>query len=212
MAMESKSIRNALLIKIFYFIGLALVSMFPAIALYLDIVVLGHGMPEVSVTEIAQELCVVVAILSALYCSRETTNRQKGFYELVAGFFLVVLIREFDMFLDDISHGFWKYPALIVFIVAVYRAYRAKGTVMQSMVNFMSSNAGHYVILGLVTVLFFSRLFGTSNLWEPLMGSNFLPIYKDAIQEGAELYGYLLIMVGSIMNFASFARENKSAA
>lgn len=206
--MEATEIKKVFRKRILFFFIVSLTSVFPAVALYLDIVVLGHGMPEVSVTEISQELCVLIAVLSAFYCSKQG---DKGFYELVVGFFLVVLIREFDMFLDDISHGFWKYPAFLVFLFSVYRAYLFRKGFLHSMSRFMASNPGTIVILGLITVIFFSRVFGTSNLWSPLMGEHFLPIYKDAIQEGVELYGYLLIMVGSLLNLSSSARESDRA-
>lgn len=196
----------SLLVKQLIFLLLvAVASLLPALALYLDIVYFAHGVTEYSITEYLQEFCILIALLSALRWLKVPESR--GFYVLVAGFFLVLLIREFDMFLDAIRHGFWKYPAILVALFAIYKARQLKGTVLEPMTQFLSAPSGVYISLGLVTVLFFSRLFGTSNLWEPLMGAHFHSDYKAAIQEGAELYGYLLIALGSIGGHLSFFRR-----
>ena len=62
-----------------------------------------------SYVEFGQEALV---FLTTTIFTTIAVRKQLGGYWLIAGFFGCMLIREFDGYLDLISHGVWKYFAL----------------------------------------------------------------------------------------------------
>lgn len=171
-------------------------------AVYLDVVVLKHGMPEFGVTEISQELCLLVVTLF-FYRLAFKLPQQRGFLFLVAGLFLSMLIRELDYLFDLIRHGFWKYPVAVVvlcsgILAAIYRA-----SVLPAMAEASRSFPFAYILAGLAVVLFFSRVFGTGSLWTAVLDSGVgvaaPALVKNTVQEGLELLGYVLILYGTLL-------------
>lgn len=179
------------------FFLLALLALVPFIAVYLDIVVIGHRIGEVSVTEIAQEALLLLTVLVFLYSAwRQPASR--GFLVLVAGFFAAAFIRELDGFLDEVWHGFWVWPAMLVSLTSIsYAAIRCRDTVFQPMADFIDTKPYYFIVMGLIVLLVFSRTFGSGNmLWNDLLGSYAFK-FKTVVQEGLELFGYLFIAYGA---------------
>lgn len=179
------------------FIGLALVALLPVATVYLDAIVLQNDLPEAGVTETVQAVLLLVSAL--LFARKAQRNPEaRGFLVLVAGFFLVMLIRELDYYLDVIVHGFWVYPALLVTAAAIGYAVKAKGTTQSPIVAFGHSQQGAIICVGLVIVLIFSRLFGTGSFWAHILQDGYLLLAKTIVQEGLELLGYGIILFGSV--------------
>ena len=163
----------------------------------LDVLWLEHGVREDSVTEFAQAgLLLLSALLIGLSVRRHTEAR--GFLVLVAGLFTAMFIREADAYFDLIAKGSWLYPALAVSLLVIVYAFRQRGTVIAPMVINLQTKSFVYIVIGLILVVLFSRLFGTGQLWQEVMGADFRNLYKSIIQEGLELLGYVLICFGSV--------------
>lgn len=125
-----------------------------------------------------------------------------------------MLIREHDFLFDLIRHGAWVYPALAVTLAALLMALIWRHTVIGPMAAFTRLQGYHQLILGLVVVLVFSRVFGTGSLWRAVMLDEYQNLYKSVIQEGLELFGYLLIAYGTVQmtDWKHLLRRNKTAA
>lgn len=179
-----------------FFLALALLSLFPVLTVYLDIVIFSNGMGEISFTELSQSLLLSMTIL--LYGRMAwKVEQQRGFFILVTGFFSCMLIREQDAFFDLIAHGAWLFPALFVAGIALTWALLfCRATIVMPMAAFVGSHAYYLLLFGLVLVLVFSRVFGSGSLlWGAMMGEGYFPLLKNVVQEGLELlgYGYLLV-------------------
>jgi hypothetical protein len=59
------------------------------------------------------------------------------------------------------------------------------------------------MLIGLLQLVIFSRLFGTGSLWEPVMGDSYQPGVKSIVQEGVELMSYALVLYGSALSCKS---------
>src|SRR5690554_2747726 len=90
------------------FFGLALFFLYVPAAIYVDLVILAHGMPESSVTEYSQEALLLGSTVAFLYLAYKS-EQQRSFALLVGGFFGALFIREFDGVFDRIQHGAWVY-------------------------------------------------------------------------------------------------------
>lgn len=125
-----------------------------------------------------------------------------------------MLIREHDFLFDLIRHGAWVYPALAVTLAALLMALIWRHTVIGPMAAFTRLQGYHQLILGLVVVLVFSRVFGTGSLWRAVMLDEYQNLYKSVIQEGLELFGYLFIAYGTVQmtGWKHLLRRNKTAA
>lgn len=185
------------------FILLALLSALPPLAVYLDIVMIGHGVPEASVTEFIQETLILASAMAFWACAWRNPGA-RGFLVLVAGFFSCMLIRELEGLLDAIWKGFWVWPAFLVAAGSVsYVLFCCRDRVVQAMSDFIETKPYFYLFFGLLVILVFSRVFGSGTLlWEHLV-ADYTHAYKSALQEGLELFGYLFVAYGSWLFYQS---------
>ena len=158
----------------------------------------GNPFSEVGPTEFIQSIALA---LSAALFFLEARRRpdMRGGLVLTGGFIGCMLIREQDYFLDALSHGCWKWPALILALSCL--AYAAA--------TFRASVAGlarlarwrHFSVLlvGLAIVLVYSRLFGMNILWRELLPDSQWRMAKTAVEESSELLGYLLIVFSALL-------------
>jgi hypothetical protein len=182
------------------FLLLALFAVIPPLFLVIDVVVLESGVTETSVTEVSQSALLLIAA-SAYWWMAYRCLQSRGFFMLVAGFFSCMLIRELDVFLDHIWHGFWIWPALLVALGTIgFVAFCCKNRVVKPMASFVDTKPCLYIEFGLVVVLVFSRIFGSGKLvWKLVLREGYLNMAKSAIQEGIELFGYLFIAYGAFL-------------
>ena len=191
------------------FFILLILAILPAISVYTDIVILGNDIGEISVTEIAQETLLLLSAIIFWYGAwKKPTSR--GFLVLVAGFLTSMFIREMDGFFDEIWHGFWFWPALIMAMVSIgYARFAAKNTNLKPLIDFINTKPYFLILIGLIILLMLSRTFGSGNLlWHDLLPEGNSSLVKTVVQEGLELLGYAFIFYGALVfrhrNFVSF--------
>src|SRR5690606_8206817 len=175
-------------------------AILPALLLRSDLGASSSWAGEFAVSELLQE--VLLLLKAGLFWLLAVKKPEiRGFVVLVAGFFTVMLIREMDAFLDDIRHGFWVYPALLVAVASIaWATVFNRATIAQPMAVFFNTKAYFLMAIGLVTLLFFSRTIGSGKmLWSGMLGDAYSNDFKNALQEGIELYGYILIGYSAVL-------------
>lgn len=118
---------------------------------------------------------------------------------LVAGFFGCMLIREQDYFLDFIRHGFWVYPALALAFGCIAYACTDLRRTLYGLERFVRWKHFPILLIGLVIVLAYSRLFGSGYGWKLLLGDRFVYSMKAGVEESSELLGYLFILASAVL-------------
>jgi len=188
--------------SILSFLGLVAGLLWSPLAVYLDIVVIGHGMPEQGVTEISQSIFIGLSAI-IFYKLMWTVPELRGFSALVAGLFLCMFVREQDALLDTIQPGLWQYLVAGIAGLSVLMALCWRKNLLVSMAEAAKSYPFAYVLTGIALLLFFSRIFGTGALWEAIFMHDFersAPrLVKNTIQEGIELAAYAFILYGSLL-------------
>lgn len=179
------------------FLWMAFVVTVPPICLMVDIKLFGSNIPEASFTEITQALFLVISIVTFLVTAKKVSD-DRAFSYLAAAFFSCLLIREMDMYLDAVFHGFWKYLAVPLAICTLLWASRCTKNVLETMSYFLRTQAGMVMMVGLVVLLFYSRIFGMTDLWKEVMGEDYIRTVKNAVEETCELLGYSLIVAASL--------------
>ena len=162
-------------------------------------------LPQENVTELFQEAALLVtALIFFVHGARRPAGRAGLF--LVAGFFTVLFIRELDAWFDFISRSFWVWleVAFLLTLAWILRkeplcSYRI------GLEEVVESRSFVTIAVGLATVLVFSRLFGSGFLWSHYLDGRPQVLAKRLVEEGTELFGYLMILAGSIL----FALEKK---
>jgi hypothetical protein len=178
------------------FLWLGFVVTIPPLCLYLDIRAFGSEIPEQSFIEITQEVFLFICIgLFSYLAYRKPVDRV--FAVMAAAFFACLLIRELDALFDQIVHGLWKYIATPVAVTALMYGTKNIHSMLSGLSRFLHSQAGVIMIVGLVVLLFYSRLFGMADLWRALMGEGYIHTVKKAVEETCELLGYSLIIAAS---------------
>lgn len=166
---------------------------------FFDTSVVGDPMSENTLTERLQIALIVIS--TAVFAVGTLWHAHlRGYLGAVTVLLACMTIRENDHLLDNVYHGFWLLPALIVLGVGSVFVWKHRLGVSAAFAAHLNSHSGAFFSLGLLLLLVFSRLFGTGDLWEGIMGSAYTPIVKTAVQEGLELLGYFLIAYGSFVS------------
>ncbi len=179
------------------FLLLTVLALVPPVLIYIDVSILENGVREACVTEIVQEaLLLMMALLLGYGAWKHPSVR--GFLVLMAAFFGCAFIRELDRLFDMIWKGFWIWPVWVLSVTAItYALISCRDTVIKPMSDFIGTRSYFHLMHGLVMILVFSRVFGSGNLfWAGVMGDDYNIVFKSAMQEGLELYGYLSVFYG----------------
>ncbi|MDC3260584.1 hypothetical protein OAU59_01620 [Winogradskyella sp.] len=177
---------------------LILLMIVPPLFVWIDFTILKTNLSEYSLTEFTQEFLILASFI-ILFFKTYKNRENRGFLILPVGLFLVMFIREGDYYWDKIMNGLWTILAVSTFLISVYIAYRQRQTIIPTLSTYWNTRGFGYLIVGLLIVLLFSRIFGTGDLWRAILKENYIGYYKTAIQEGLELLGYLIIFYGVIL-------------
>ena len=193
---------------ILYFVAVTLVTWmltqleiaFPgSLKLY---VVVGEEIPiatsEYSPIEIIQPLilgiCGLLLAWVAQYCPS-----QRPIAFPFGGLALAFLIRECDYILDFyLIDNLWQVLIAVALAFVIAYTYRARRRLKIAWARIWPSPGLALWFAGAVIVFSFVRLVGQESLWMSLLGDDYRPIAKLAVEEFFELIGYVLWLIGTI--------------
>ena len=182
---------------LFYVATITAVCLIVNLSIRFDYYIL-HGIPEISLTETLQSIALAF-IITCFYKATKAQNIKAGSI-LVLGFFSVLLVREFDFWFDKIAHGFWFYPAMLITFLALFTFFKRGKNSFKEFVTLLTLPGMNRVIIGVVLLVIFSRIFGTGSFWRDVV-SNDAFLVKTIIQEGLELLCYCLVSIGSFETY-----------
>ncbi|WP_075182602.1 hypothetical protein [Pantoea sp. 1.19] len=178
--------------------------------IFLDVRWMRDTISEYSLTEITQELLLLVIVLLWFNDARRyPARRELGL--LLGGLFLCMLIRELDFLFDTLRHGAWFWFALLASLVCIAGAARAPHRAVHALADFLRHPCWGMMAAGLLTVLVFSRLYGMGALWQQMLGEHFIRTVKNMAEEGCELLGYSLCMLATLHWTYAVKQDNKQA-
>jgi hypothetical protein len=147
---------------------------------------------EITFTEIGQE--IILFVLFCFYMVLGFKWREiQPVSNLVSLFFLMSFIREFNFLVDK-----WIFPVLIVFAFLVWLFIRDFKKIKAATIQFFSISASSWFLSGFLITYIFSRLFGSSKFWKILYHDESYRLAKAATQEGLELLGDTIMLIGAI--------------
>lgn len=172
----------------------------------------GGKFGEGSQTEWMQQLYLLLTSLTFILVGVRS-SKYKAISYLFGGGALVALIRELDVYFDQIYHGAWFPVAMLILLVSVFLVFKKKKQIWDNLEEFFSTPAFGTFIAGFLSVFVFSRLFGTKKVWRALFDVEKLePVQrwvKNAVEEGSELFGYTLLFIAAVEFFVYVNRKLK---
>lgn len=182
----------------------------PVALLYLDIHWLKDNVGEWSLVELTQLGFLFASALAFVRLARRRADDRR-FAVLAAALFACMLIRELDAVWDLLFRGLWSLLVTAVAGSALAYALRDWRAALAGLVRFLGSRPGTLMTIGLVMLLFYSRLFGMTALWQGLLEEGYIRIFKNAVEETTELLGYSFILAASLTYAARRIRERSKA-
>lgn len=147
-------------------------------------------------TELAQEALLALTIIGFLIAAfTYKTFRYVGIFASL--FFLTHLIRERDATLDAVFDGLWQLLAFPVAGIAVFILVKNWKKAMDEFKLLYNDYSFGVLLIGVLILHVFSRLFGKGKNWEALMGEDYERVVKDAAEESIELLAYGIILIGT---------------
>ena len=174
--------------------------------LRIDFVLLNGNVGEISVTEMLQQLLLIVSSGSFVYLARKR-NEVKNAAVLISAFFAVLFIREMDFWFDKIAHGAWVFPAALVAGSAIFYAVKNGKRTIDQLALILASPHMDLLVTGVMLLLVFSRLFGMGSFWHNVMGDDYVRAVKNIAEEGTELLAYCLIAFASLKTVLGITRK-----
>lgn len=111
----------------------------------------------------------------------------------------VAAVRELDSTLDDwFPLGGWQLFAAALVAAAAALVYRRRRHFWSHLLGWLHTPAAGLIWAGAVVVLIFAQLIGQADLWHSVMGDAYERGFKRTVEESAELFGYALILLGTI--------------
>lgn len=147
---------------------------------------------EITFTEIGQELILFVLFGFYLWFGFKWRTIQPV-TNLVSLFFLMSFIREFNFLVDK-----WIFPVLVVFAFFVWLFVRDFKKIKDSTIRLFSVPASSWLLSGFLVTFIFSRLMGRSKFWKLLYNDESYRLAKAATEEGLELLGNSIMLIGAI--------------
>lgn len=195
---------------ILQFLTLFLLIVLIIAVIYADLLVFGNTMDERSMVQNSQALLILGS--AAFFAVAANKSRdQRGYLTLVSTLFLCMFVRENDGLLDNIEHGFWRIPVIIIASVGMIIVIRNRKTLWTPFVQHAQDSSLWILAVGFLQLVVFSRLFGSGQLWHHIPGQGDLGPTKSIVQEGTELMSYALIFAGSFLSYMyQFAGQSGS--
>jgi hypothetical protein len=147
---------------------------------------------ERTFTEIGQELILFCIFLIFLVLGTKWREIQPV-SNIVSLFFLISFIREFNFLRFS-----WVYPALVALAVLIYLVIRDFKKIKAATIKFFSIPASSWIMSGFLVTYIFSRLMGRSKFWRLMYSEDNYRLAKAATEEGIELLGDTLMLIGTI--------------
>ncbi|MFM2587101.1 hypothetical protein [Vibrio sp. TBV020] len=176
---------------------IAALSILVNVCLRVDFTLLHHGLGETSATELAQLMMLAVTSLSFFHLVR-TKSSVTYAAALVSGFFMVMFIREMDVWFDMIAHGAWVVPALTITFAACYFAFSGGKKTIDQMALLLNTRYMPVLITSAVLLLVFTRLYGMGSFWHSVMGDHYIRDVKNLSEEATELMAYSIIAFAAV--------------
>jgi hypothetical protein len=142
---------------------------------------------------------VIVSAGAVLGWSAWRLPPMRAVLALLASLAFVAGLRELDYWFDRrLPRLGWQTPAVLVLAAGAMTAWRARQRFGQQVQRFLALPAAGLLWAGAVTVLLFAQLVGHGAFMEALMGAHYARAHKRVIEELAEAFGYVLILLGAI--------------
>ena len=176
----------------------ALVFLADYFIIYADI--LERSVKEDSAIEIAQESYLFIIVVILIVQSFKVPKFKNLSY-ILALFFAMHLVREFDLFLDMVFDGLWQIIAFSMLGLAVFLFVKNRQSIIQQIGALKNDISTGLFLIGLTLLHVFSRLWGKSDNWKTLLEDNYRRVFKDLAEEGIELVSYSILLIATIQLF-----------
>lgn len=178
--------------------------------LFVDVFWFHDGVKETSFTEISQELILALIVSLHMFMARRRDSMSHCGV-LIAAFFTCMFIREMDFLFDELSHGSWVWFALGVAVLSIVYCLLKPALTVNQLVKVMSYPSFGMMLSGILSILVFSRIFGMGMLWDGLMIDGYNRLVKNMVEEGTELFGYILCLISTVWYFYLTRKSSKKS-
>lgn len=182
----------------------ALVFLADYFIIYMDIQT--GRVKEDTAIEIAQESYLFIIVVLLIVQSFKVP-RYKNLSFILALFFAMHLVREFDFFLDKVFDGLWQVIAFSMLGLALFIFVKNKDYIIKQIGAMKNDISTGIYLIGLTLLHVFSRLWGKSDNWKTLLQENYRRVFKDLAEEGIELVAYSILLIATIELFLTLKRS-----
>lgn len=159
------------------------------------------------------EIALLLLMIVALNWAAAIDRAKRPVTTLITGFLVATIIREFDSPLDEhVFDGAWQTGVSVTLIAMGVYGYRHRRALRPAVEDFVTQPAFGLMLAGTLTILVYAQVLGRNDFWQMLMGDKYVRSVRNAMEEGAESLGYVLILIGAVEYlYATYARLRAGA-
>jgi hypothetical protein len=157
---------------------------------------------------------LLLTTCAALFVLESIQNSgRRGLLIFLASLTILASIRELDFFLDRVNPwGGYGTPAALLFLATGIFTYRNRTHIWKRFAQMMSGRAFPILWCGFLVAVSFAQPFGHQEFLRLIIGIDYNRFVKNVIEEGGELVGYMLILIGTMEAVLECRRERKLAS
>lgn len=158
---------------------------------------------EICATEALQELFLMSLGFMFIIAGRRE-RELAPVSGLISLFFFMASIRELNNLIP-----FWFYLTLPLILLFCLFLYRDRKSLIQSITSFLKIPSLPWFMAGFLVTFIFSRFFGKKVFWSALTDGDYNRWIKNAAEEGMEMVGYMLLLIGGIEMLLFLGKKKK---
>lgn len=125
---------------------------------------------------------------------------------------VMAMVRELDSLLDKLIPVLgWKLPCGVILAVLLFVAWRNRRALVPQISAFITCRGFAILWAGFAVAVPFAQLVGHGNFLQIIMGDDYVRDYKRVIEELGEVFGYLLLVIGSVESTLQMAVLQRNA-
>jgi len=137
----------------------------------------------------------------------------RQWFVVLAVLSLTACIRELDSVFDALlPYVGWQLPAVVMICVGVVTVWRNPRRFVRQAEEAVSRRGFAILWAGFVVAIVFAQLVGHGPFLKELMGDDYVRDYKRVIEELGELFGYALLVMGSVESLLEVSSSRRTLA
>jgi hypothetical protein len=174
-------------------------TLFANAIIYLHATFFIYTRSEETLIEYTQDFLLIFMIAIAFLTAYKRVDWREFFVFIGVAALIMLLREQNNWFKAEVFRGAWQLCVVMVLVPFLFWLNKNKHKFFKQLKQFDRLHGIPAGVIGLMILLVFSRLIGKKEIWQGVMGEDYIYGVKMVMEESVELLGYSLMTAGLII-------------